>query len=186
MMEGYIPISYLNDFIFCPRSIYFHQLHGRLSTRLYHDLPQIEGKVAHKAIDGRTYSTRKTVLQGVDVYSQAYGVCGKIDIFDAGSGLLTERKKHIAVIYDGYIFQLYAQYYGLTEMGYSVSKLRFYSSDDNKIYPVRLPEEDPEMQKKFTKTIRQMKSYRLTNHIQGNSAKCRNCIYEPICDESLC
>ena len=185
-MEGYIPISYLNDFVFCPRSIYFHQLHGGLSTRLYHDLPQIQGKAAHEAIDSRKYSTSKNILQGMDVYCQQYGICGKIDIFDIDKALLTERKKHIARIYDGYVFQLYAQYYGLTEMGYAVQQMRFYSSDDNKVYPVALPEDNPQMLEKFRQIVRQIKTYDLNNYVQTNPAKCKNCIYEPICDQSLC
>ena len=185
-MEGYIPISYLNDFIFCPRSIYFHQLHGRISTRLYHDLPQIRGKAVHEAIDEQKYSTRINVLQGVDVYCSQYGICGKIDIFDIDDGLLTERKKHIVRIYDGYVFQLYAQYYGLAEMGYNILQMRFYSSDDNKVYPVKLPEQDLEMKTKFELTVQKIKTYNLFDHVQENPAKCRNCIYESICDQSLC
>lgn len=185
-MEDYIPISYLNDFVFCPRSIYFHQLHGRLSTRLYHALPQIRGKAAHETIDNAKYSTRKNILQGVDVYCQQYGICGKVDIFDVDAGLLTERKKHIAKIYDGYVFQLYAQYYGLTEMGYEVRQMRFYSSDNNKVFPVDLPWENAKMKIKFEKTIEQIKDYNLNDHMQTNPLKCENCIYEPICDQSLC
>lgn len=185
-MEGYIPISYLNDFIFCPRSIYFHQLHGELTTRLYHDRPQIEGKAAHTAIDEKCYSSRRSILQGIDIYSEQYRICGKIDLFDVESGLLTERKKHIANIYDGYVFQIYAQYYGLTEMGYNVKSLRFYSCDDNKIYPVKLPAEDQRMQAAFEETVCKINSYDLRNFVQTNRKKCENCIYEPLCDESLC
>lgn len=185
-MEDYILISYLNDFVFCPRSIYFHQLHGRLSTRLYHALPQIQGKAAHEAIDKQKYSTSKNVLQGIDIYCQEYGICGKIDIFDVDKALLTERKKHIATIYDGYIFQLYAQYYSLTEMGYKVKQMRFYSSDDNKVFPVDLPEENIDMKNKFERTIEQIKNYDLNDHAQTNPLKCKNCIYESICDQSLC
>lgn len=185
-MEGYIPISYLNDFIFCPRSIYFHQLHGKLSTRLYHDKPQIEGRAAHTSIDDSRYSTRKSILQGIDVYSEKYRICGKIDLFDVETGLLTERKKHIAVIYDGYVFQLYAQYYGLTEMGYEVRKMRFYSCDDNKIFPVKLPCDEPQMQAAFEEIVSKINSYDLRNFIQTNVKKCENCIYEPLCDQSLC
>lgn len=185
-MEDYIPISYLNDFVFCPRSIYFHQLHGRLSTRLYHDLPQIRGKAVHEAIDNAKYSSRKSILQGVDVYCHQYGICGKVDIFDIYAGLLTERKKHINNIYDGYIFQLYAQYFGLTEMGYEVKKMRFYSSDDNKVFPVELPQKNMKMKAKFENTVEQIKNYNLNDHIQTNPLKCKNCIYESICDQSLC
>ncbi len=138
-MESYIPVSFLNDFIFCPLSIYYHQLYGNLSTRLYQDIPQVEGKASHKKIDEKKYSSRRTILQGIDIYSSKYNLCGKIDIFDTVSGILTERKKCINKIYQGYIFQVYAQYYGLAEMGYAVQEIRFYSMDDNKIYNVKIP-----------------------------------------------
>lgn len=43
-MESYLLITYLNDFIFCPLSIYFHQLYGGLSERLYYDDVQMNGR----------------------------------------------------------------------------------------------------------------------------------------------
>lgn len=184
-METYIQISLLNDFIFCPASIYFHQLYGKLSDELVHDRPQAEGKAVHETIEERRYSDRKNILQGVEVYSTEYKLCGKIDVFDIDRGLLTERKKHITRIYDGYVFQLYAQYYGLTEMGYAVKQMRFYSSDDNKTYPVKLPHEDEAMEEAFKKTIQDMNNFRLENFTQTNAEKCRYCIYEPMCDRGL-
>ena len=183
-MELYIPISHLNDFIFCPLSIYYHWLYGGISTRLYQELPQVEGKQAHEAIEEKRYSTRKNILQGVEVYSTVYNLCGKIDTFDVDEGLLTERKKHIEKIYDGYVFQLYGQYYGLCEMGYRVNSLRFYSMDDNKIYPVKLPDEDTDMRESFKNTIMNIMSLDLENYLQTNKAKCGRCIYEPLCDRS--
>ncbi|AQQ71624.1 CRISPR-associated protein Cas4 [Limihaloglobus sulfuriphilus] len=185
-METYILISQLNDFIFCPKSIYFHQLYGGYSTRLYHDTPQIEGKAAHKAIDIAGYSTKKSILQGLEVYSQQYGVCGKIDLFDTELGLLTERKKHISTIYDGYVYQLYAQYWALIEMGHDVRKLRFYSSDTNRVYPIDLPADNPQMQTKFEMIIEDIRTCDIEEYRQTNVKKCRNCIYEPLCDVSLC
>ena len=184
-MESYIQISFLNDFIFCPLSIYYHQLYGQLSTRMYQDLPQIEGKAAHQAIDEKKYSTKKSILQGLEIYSSKYNLCGKIDIFDIETGVLTERKKHITTIYDGYVFQLYAQYYGLTEMGYAIKKIRFYSSDDNKTYYVNLPEDDPTMLAAFEKVISDINSFDMGNFCPTNELKCKNCIYEPLCDRSL-
>ena len=38
-------------------------------------------------------------------------------------------------------YQLYAQYFCLTEMGYEVEKLKLYSLDDNKVYEIPLPNE---------------------------------------------
>ena len=35
----------MNDFIFCPLSIYYHQLYGELSERMYYDKAQLEGLI---------------------------------------------------------------------------------------------------------------------------------------------
>lgn len=73
-MEPYIPISFLNDFIFCPRSIYFHQLYGKSDESLYHSTDQSEGKAAHATVDAKTYTTAKKVLQTnvLDVFTVTY------------------------------------------------------------------------------------------------------------------
>lgn len=68
-MELYLKITYLNDFIFCPLSINYHQLYGDLAERLYYNDAQLEGKAAHETIDNQHYSTHKNILQGIDVYS---------------------------------------------------------------------------------------------------------------------
>lgn len=182
-METYIPISFLNDFVFCPRSIYFHQLYGKREQRTYQERPQIEGRQAHETVDTATYSTRKAVLQGIPIYSERYKLHGKIDIFDEAKGLLTERKKLIKNIYDGYIFQLYAQFHCLTEMGYNVRKLRLYSMDTNKSYSVPLPEEDKLMQTKFEEIIQKISLFNLMDPFQANPNKCSKCIYSNLCDE---
>ncbi len=184
-MELYLKISNLNDFIFCPLSIYYHQLYGELSERMYYGQAQLDGKAAHSAVDEKRYSTHKNILQSLDVYSDEYKLSGKIDIFDIEKGLLTERKKHIETIYDGYVFQLYAQCICLREMGYKVRQLRFYSSDDNKIYPVKLPEEDCEMFENFKATNEAMQTFDVSSYQPKSEDKCRNCIYNDFCDRPL-
>jgi CRISPR-associated protein Cas4 len=183
-MESYLTISFLNDFIFCPRSIYFHQLYGRVNQRLYQTAAQTKGKAAHKTIDNQHYSTAKAVLQGTSIYSSRYNLGGKIDTFDTDKGLLVERKKKIKVIYDGYIYQLYAQYHCLTEMGYNVRKIRFHSLDDNKNYPIKLPHEAPELQRAFEDTLQQIRSYNLEDDFTANPNKCKYCIYHNLCDKA--
>ncbi|OGX23683.1 MAG: type V CRISPR-associated protein Cas4 [Omnitrophica WOR_2 bacterium GWF2_38_59] len=153
---------------------------------MYHTESQIRGKAAHEAIDEQNYTTRKNVLQGMEVYCQKYGLCGKIDIYDQDERALTERKKHIEVIYDGYVFQIYAQYFCLTEMGYSVEHLLFYSSDTNKKYNVKLPKDDPEMFAKFEKLIEDMNNCNLNQFNQTNAEKCKHCVYAALCDQALC
>ena len=184
-MDDYILISWLNDFIFCPVSIYFHQLYGGKETLLYQNRDQISGKAAHKTVDEKSYSTRKDVLQGISVVSEKYGLMGKIDVFDVTKGVLTERKKRIVNIYDGYVFQLYAQYFALMEMGYIVSRIRFHSLDDNKNYDIQLPSEDHMMRVKFESTVKAIRDFSLDDFQQTNIKKCQRCIYEPACDRGL-
>ena len=184
-MDDYIAISWLNDFIFCPASIYFHQLYGEKDKMLVQTQYQIEGTQSHEKVDEGKYSTRKTVLQAIFVSSDKYRLVGRIDTFDTVTGILTERKNKIAAIYDGYVFQLYAQYFALQEMGYTVKRLRFHSLSDNKNYEVALPEDNPEMLSKFEKTVDGIRNLSLDTFVQTNSRKCQNCIYEPACDRTL-
>lgn len=185
IMDNIIIISNLNDFIFCPVSIYFHNLYGNRSTITYQNSSQINGTSAHEAVDQGTYSTRKNIITALDVYCEKYNLVGKIDMYDADSKTLIERKRQIKVIYDGYVFQLYAQYFALREMGYDVKKLRFHSMVDNKNYNIKLPEEDMEMFRKFEAVIKNIKLFNLEGFVQNNTDKCRNCIYEPACDRGM-
>ena len=99
--------------------------------------------------------------------------------------MLTERKRQIKTIYDGYVFQIYAQYFALAEMGYEVRKLHLYSMIDNKKYSVKLPEEDADMLYKFEKTIDDIRKFDMESFVLNNIEKCRKCIYEPACDRGL-
>lgn len=185
-MESYLMISFLNDFIFCPRSIYFHQLYGRMSTKVYHSSVQTKGLNAHKSIDTQRYSTAKKVLQGIEVYSDKYRLCGKIDLYDQEKKQLVERKKKIKVIYDGFVYQAYAQYFCLIEMGYQVDSIKLYSMDDNKSYPIPLPQDDIDRLQGFEQLIKEINQYQLTQHIDVNANKCTHCIYNNLCDICLC
>jgi CRISPR-associated protein Cas4 len=51
MIDDYIAISTLNDFIFCPYSIYLHNVYMDTDEGLYHAIPQTRGKIAHQSID---------------------------------------------------------------------------------------------------------------------------------------
>lgn len=134
--ENPISISNLNDFIFCPASIYFHSIDSDVEKLTFQDHYQLNGTAAHEKSDNGEYSYRKDILQAIPVYCEKYDIYGKIDTFDIRSGKLTERKKKVKVIYDGYVFQIFAQYFALSEMGYTVNKLIIYSMDDNKSYDI--------------------------------------------------
>ena len=184
-MEDLIIITNLNDFIFCPASIYFHKLYGSEDRLMFQSKPQIDGTKAHEKIDNGQYSSQKSIITAIDVYSEKYGIIGKIDMYDESKKLLVERKKHITKIYDGYIFQLYAQYYAMSEMGYEINKLEIRSMDDNKKYSIKLPEQDAVMNQKFEGIISKMRTFDLEGFEQTNTEKCKHCIYEDACDRSL-
>jgi len=178
-MDNYIQISKLNDFVFCPFSLYFHSIYEEFSQSVYHRSWQTRGKIVHQCFDKANYSTAKKYLQGLEVYSEKYRLCGKIDLFDKESGVLTERKNKISRIYDGYLYQLYAQYFCLSEMGYSVNCLALYSLSDNKKYEVDLPDNQAIMT--FESLISEIRSFDVKNFKQPAEAKCENCIYRQLC-----
>ena len=100
MSENPILISNLNDFIFCPVSIYFHSLVIDAEKVLAQDSYQLNGSATHEKVGSAAYSTRKSMLQGIPVYCEKYNLIGKIDTFDSVKGILTERKKKIKMVYD--------------------------------------------------------------------------------------
>ncbi len=184
-MEDYIRITQLNDFIFCPMSIYFHNLYEDHERLTYQRTDQIKGTNAHESVDGKTYTTSSQVLMGLEVYCEEYRLAGKIDTFFVQEGILRERKKKIKSIYDGYVFQLYGQYFAMKEMGYKVNRLQLYSMDDNKVYPIPRPQEDPVMFEKFCTLLRDFQEFSMDAFVQTNGEKCRHCIYEPACDRAV-
>lgn len=183
-MESYILISWINDFTFCPASIYYHNLYGLTDKTLYSDLPQKKGTEVHSAIDEARYSKSKHFLQGIDICSNQYQIYGRLDLYNKETKTIIERKNHIERVYDGYIFQLYAECLCLREMGHLVEKLELYSYSDNKKYPVSLPEDDPELFEKFQSTLKAMRSFQLRDFHQDNLLKCQGCIYRHICERT--
>lgn len=174
-------ITQINDFIFCPRSLLFHDfLRSNFSPDKFRETPQIQGLAAHAAIDSAAYSTRQDVLQGTMVYSSRYNLLGRIDLFFIFSGLLRERKYSITAVYDGFRYQLYAQYFALTEMGYHVKQMELYSSRDNLKYPISLP--DAAAVREFEQTLTAIRSY-VPEHDDSppNLIRCRRCNYREIC-----
>ena len=62
MEEDFISISTLNDFIFCPYSIYLHNVYMESDEGLYHATPQTQGRIAHETVDEKKGSTSKDVI----------------------------------------------------------------------------------------------------------------------------
>lgn len=184
-MEETITMSELNDFIFCPASIYFHGLYGSLEPIIYQSKYQIRGTGAHKTITNNTYTTSKNILQNIYVYTSKHNILGKIDLFDIEKSTIIERKYKINELYDGQVFQVYAQFFGLLELGYEVKKIKIHSLSDNKTYLIELPKDDNLLYQKFISTLEQIKSFDLNTFVQTNKRKCEKCIYSNLCDRSL-
>ncbi|MDT8391543.1 MAG: type V CRISPR-associated protein Cas4 [Lentisphaeria bacterium] len=180
-MEPYLCITQLNDFVFCPRSIYFHNIYQQnYGTETYHKTWQKRGQAAHRAVDEGAYSSRKDILQGLPVYSTRYNLGGKIDTLDLRTGELVERKYSVTKIYDGFRYQVYAQYFALTEMGYDVCSAKIYSKKSNKSYPIPLP--GHEEKQEFEELLERIKGFTLDAPFFQNPRKCMHCIYNMMCD----
>lgn len=182
-MDNHIAITALNDFIFCPYSIYLHAVYMGSDEDIYKALPQIKGTIAHSGIDNRNGSRRKADIAALPVYSDELGLCGVIDLLRQDRGLLIERKYIIKNIFRGQLYQLWAQYFCLTEMGYNVESLAFYEISTNKMIYRALPT-DADKQELIT-VIDQFRKYRPDkDHIDINPNKCRHCIYCNLCDKT--
>lgn len=179
-MESLIQISKINDFLFCPRSLYFHSVYESFSDATYHASPQVRGKLNHKTIDTGEYGSDRRYLQGEEVYSEHYGLVGKIDLYDKENKILIERKSKITAAHQGYRFQLYAQYFALTEAGFPVERLIIRSLSDNRRYEVPIPEGEELLA--FEATVERMKAFDIVEApLETNLSKCGGCIYRPLC-----
>ncbi|OGJ66924.1 type V CRISPR-associated protein Cas4 [Candidatus Peribacteria bacterium RIFCSPLOWO2_01_FULL_51_18] len=163
--------------------MYFHNLYGAFDVSVYHHRPQTEGRIRHRNIDVQRYSSSKRYLQGLSVASASLGICGKIDILDTETATLIERKTKIRHIYDGYLFQVYAQYFCLTEMGHDVRRIALHSLADNVRREIPLP--DDGWEKKMRELIGAIRTFDPnTQGFTQNPEKCRACIYANLCDSS--
>jgi CRISPR-associated exonuclease Cas4 len=149
---------------------------------LFHATPQTQGKAAHSAIDEKTYSSRKDEIVGLSVYCDELGILGKIDLYKTKEKLLIERKYQLNTIYQGQIYQLWAQYFCMIEMGYEVEKLAFYATSTNKTFPINIPDETNK--KELIDFIYRFKNFDPNQTIAINLNKCTHCIYCNLCDKT--
>ncbi len=181
-MDDYISISTLNDFIFCPYSIYLHNVYMESDEGIYHATPQTRGRVVHASIDKKTYSTRKSDLMSLPVCSERLRLIGKIDLYKQDKKLLIERKYQLKQIFRGQYYQLWAQYFCMQEMGYEIEQLAFYETSTNKMIPVSLPGKQEGME--LRDFIQRFRSFSPDAAITVNTNKCAHCIYCNLCDKT--
>lgn len=149
---------------------------------IYYATPQTRGRVAHETVDKKTASNRADDILSLPVYSEEYGVMGKIDVYKRKERKLIERKYQLKQIFQGQIYQLWAQMLCLREMGYEVVSLAFYEMSTNKMIPVTMPSGDELLH--FKRFIERFRSYNpVSTPFTVNPNKCRHCIYCNICDK---
>lgn len=182
-MTDYIPLSTLNDFIFCPYSIYLHSVYMESDGDVYKATPQTKGTVAHETVDQKRASTRKADLMSLPVYCDSLGISGKIDLYRQDRHLLIERKNNLKQIFKGQIYQLWGQYFCMVEMGYQVDAIAFYEISTNKMIPIALP--DDQSRQELTDFLRKFRSFDpLHTPFKINTNKCTHCIYCNLCDKT--
>ena len=183
-MTDFIAISTLNDFIFCPYSIYLHNVYMGTDDEVYKAVPQIQGSLAHQGIDKKSGTTSKSDIMSMPVYSESLGLFGKIDIYKEDKHLLVERKYNLKNIYIGQIYQLWAQCFCLMEMGYKVDSIAFYEISTNKMTYLDMP--GASQRAELEEFISKFRSYRPDeDSFRGNPNKCKHCIYCNLCDKSF-
>ncbi|MDO4526412.1 MAG: type V CRISPR-associated protein Cas4 [Bacteroidales bacterium] len=182
-MNDYIPLSTLNDFIFCPYSIYLHSVYMEADEDVYKASPQTKGTIAHQGVDSKSGSTRKNEIMSLPVYCDELGISGKIDVYKQDKHLLIERKNNLKQIFRGQIYQLWGQYFCMKEMGYEVERLAFYEISTNKMIDIELPDETGKQE--LINFIKKFKSYNPdSTPIKINPNKCIHCIYCNLCDKT--
>jgi CRISPR-associated protein Cas4 len=149
---------------------------------IYHVSPQTKGKLSHATIDEKMASNKKDELQSLPVISLRLGIMGKIDIYRSKEKMLIERKYNLKTIYRGQLYQLWAQYFCMKEMGYEVEKLAFYEISTNKITPVELPTKEDRAE--LEKFIEDFRNYDPEVDFQPNENKCKHCVYCNLCDKT--
>ena len=175
IMEPYIQISKINDFMYCPVSIYLHSLYENFNTRVYHQTPQVTGTLNHESIETGTYTTARRFIMGLEVSSERYNLVGKIDVYDRERKALIERKTRVKTVYPGYRYQLYAQYFCMKEMGFEVRSLFIHSLEDNKRYRVPLPKKREK--EEFEAVLRQMREFGPDDIRNHSCERCAKSIY---------
>lgn len=186
-METFLPITYLNDFVFCPYSIYLHQVFDNNHEEVYSSSPQQYGKSAHSEIDSfekrkESIKAESKILKGIYVISNKLGVYGKIDTLFVNRKKLVESKFQIKTLYRGYYYQLWAQYYALIEMGFEVESILFHSIKEKQDYVIPLPNEKDELE--LRNHIRKIAHFDFESEIIVNPVKCSHCIYAALCDKT--
>ena len=118
MDDSYLPLSYLNQLVYCPRRFWYMYVQGELEI----NAPMLEGSLQHqKRADRPGYETDdqgRTIHRRVWVWSERLNLAGIADFVEADAGRLipVERKHGQQGQWDNDAVQLCAQALCLEEM----------------------------------------------------------------------
>ena len=177
-MENFLAITALNDFVFCPYSIYLHEIYSPNKEETYHSKPQAKGKRLHDFIEN---NQNENDWKHAYVYSEKLKIFGKIDDFNPQSKELIEYKSTLAIAFRGYYYQIWSQYLCLMEMGIEVYHLAFYDFKENKKTPIDPP--SCNQIRELQQHIQKVKRFDFTSEIKTNPKKCARCIYSNLCEK---
>lgn len=178
-MENYIAITTLNDFIFCPYSIYLHEIYNLNKEETYHSSFQSKGKRLHGFIEN---NKDENDWKHAYVYSEKLSIYGKIDDYNPVTKELVEYKSTLSIAFQGYYYQIWAQYLCLLEMGIEVKKLAFFDFKSNQKIPIALP--NINQINELKKHIKSVKEIDFHMEIKVNTNKCNHCIYSNLCEKT--
>jgi CRISPR-associated protein Cas4 len=148
---------------------------------MYHASPQTRGKVAHQSIDNKVASTKRADIMSLSICSAKMKIVGKIDLYHKDTEQLVERKYELKQIYQGQVYQLWAQYFCMIEMGYSVKSIAFYEISKNRMIPIDIP--GIKEYNTLVSFINCYRNFNPFNSIPINHNKCVHCVYCNLCDK---
>lgn len=175
-----IPFSLLNDFIFCPFSIYFHNIYKSYNKLIFQDIKQVKGSNVHQNIDKKLYK-KKSWIENLPLFSEKFLVYGFADLYNFEKGILLERKLIIKnnKLFFGQRMQLIAQAACLNERNLLLNEIKVFSKEDNKIYLINLPTDKDYYE--LNKLIDRIINFNFNSEENINPRKCLNCIYKNWC-----
>lgn len=178
-MEHYLAITKLNDFVFCPYSIYLHEIYNQSKEETYHSKYQSRGRRLHDFIES---NTDEHDWKHAFVFSEKLRIYGKIDEYNIQEKELIEYKSTVAIAFRGYYYQIWSQYLCLKEMGVEVSKLAFYDFRQELKIPISLPTKA--QIEELKNHIKKVQRFNFDAEIHINPNKCMKCIYRNLCDKT--
>ncbi len=189
----YIPLRYLNEYVYCPRLGYLEMAYGEFEDNEF----TVDGAIKHRTVerekgsDGTADGCRMTSLL---LSSERLGVIGKIDLLQSDdhefSPVEYKRGKMPAgerKLYDPERVQLCAQGLILRDNGYPSSRGYVYFADSHRRVEVVFDEELIQLTLRAIREFREILSYDEPPPPLARDSKCIGCSLNKIClpDETL-